>query len=75
MHTRFLEKSMSMLPPSFKNFVKSMPPSLSDLRFTPSFCFAFKIPDDCAVTSLYTSTILRHFFLDFSIYLKDLINN
>ena len=28
-----------------------MPPSLSELKVTPSFCFAFKIPDDRAVTS------------------------
>ena len=31
---------------SFENFVKSMPPSLSELKVTPSFCFAFKFPDD-----------------------------
>ena len=31
---------------SFENFVKSMPPSLSELKVTPSFCFPFKIPDD-----------------------------
>jgi hypothetical protein len=30
-----------------------MPPSLSELKVTPSFCFAFKIPDDRAVTSTY----------------------
>ena len=31
---------------SFETFVKSMPPSLSELKVTPSFCFPFKIPDD-----------------------------
>ena len=31
---------------SFENFVKSMPPSLSELKVTPSFCFPIKIPDD-----------------------------
>ena len=31
---------------SFENFVKSMPPSLSELKVIPSFCFAFKIPED-----------------------------
>jgi hypothetical protein len=31
---------------SFENFVKSMPPSLSELKVTPSFCFLLKIPDD-----------------------------
>ena len=36
----------------FENFVKSMAPSLSELKVTPSFCFAFKIPDDHAVTSI-----------------------
>ena len=38
---------------SFENFVKSMQPSLSELKVTPSFCFAFKIPDDRAVTTTY----------------------
>ena len=28
-----------------------MPPSLSELKVLPSYCFAFKIPDDVAVTS------------------------
>ena len=37
---------------SFENFVKLMPPSLSGLKVTPSFCFALKIPDDRAVTKL-----------------------
>ena len=31
---------------SFEIFVKAMPPSLSELKVLPSFCFAFKIPDD-----------------------------
>ena len=35
---------------SFENFVKSMPPSLSELKVTPSFCFPFKIPDDLTAT-------------------------
>ena len=30
----------------FENFVKSMMSCLSKLKVTPSFCFAFKIPDD-----------------------------
>ena len=30
----------------FENFVKSMTSCLSKLKVTPSFCFAFKIPDD-----------------------------
>ena len=40
---------------SFENFVKSMPPSLSELKVTPSFCFAFKIPDNVAASNTYGS--------------------
>ena len=39
---------------SFENFIKSMPPSLSELKVTPSFCFPFKIPDDPTASSKYT---------------------
>ena len=42
---------------SFEIFVKSMPPSLSELKVLPSFCFAFKIPDDVTVTKLYVSYV------------------
>ena len=38
---------------SFENFVKSMPPSLSKLKVTPSFCFPFKISDNPTATSIY----------------------
>ena len=38
---------------SFENFVKLMLPSLLELKITPSFCFAFKIPDNVTVTRLY----------------------
>ena len=38
---------------SFEIFVKSMLPSLSESKVLPSFCFAFKIPDDVAVTNIY----------------------
>ena len=38
---------------SFENFVKSMPPSLTELKVTPSFCFPFKIPDDPTATNNY----------------------
>ena len=38
---------------SFEIFVKSMPPSLSELKITPSFCFPFKIPDDPTATNTY----------------------
>ena len=37
---------------SFEIFVKSMPPSLLELKVLPSFCFAFKIPDDVTATKL-----------------------
>ena len=37
---------------SFEIFVKAMPPSLSELKDLPSFCFAFKIPDDVAASSI-----------------------
>ena len=38
---------------SFEIFVKAMPPSLSELKVLPSFCFAFKIPDDVAASNKY----------------------
>ena len=38
----------------FENFVKSMTSCLSKLKVTPSFCFAFKIPDNPTATrSMY----------------------
>ena len=40
---------------SFENFVKSMTPSLLELKVTPSFCFPFKIPDDPTATSYVTA--------------------
>jgi hypothetical protein len=43
---------------SFELFVKAMPPSLSELKVLPSFCFAFKIPDDRAVPNIYTKSEL-----------------
>ena len=39
---------------SFENFVKSM-----ELKVTPSFCFAFKIPDDVTATNVYGFLIFR----------------
>ena len=38
---------------SFENFVKSMTPSLLELKVKPSFCFAFKIPDNMTATNDY----------------------
>ena len=37
---------------SFEIFVKAMPPSLLELKVLPSFCFAFKIPDDVAASNI-----------------------
>ena len=42
---------------SFEIFVKAMPPSLSELKVLPSFCFAFKIPDNVATSSTYVIII------------------
>ena len=36
---------------NFEICVKAMPRSLSELKVLPSFCFAFKIPDDVAITT------------------------
>ena len=33
-----------------------MPPSLSELKVTPSFCFPFKIPDDPTATNNYLAS-------------------
>ena len=40
---------------SFEKFVKSMTPSLLELKVTPSFCFPFKIPDDPTATIIYSN--------------------
>ena len=44
---------------SFEIFVKSMPPSLSELKVIPSFCFAFKIPDDVTATNKHQGTLIQ----------------
>ena len=44
---------------SFENFVKSMTPSLLELKVTPSVCFAFKIPDDVTATNMYISVFFQ----------------
>ena len=58
-----VKKFLHML--SFDNFVKSMPSSLLELKVTPSFCFAFKIPDYVTVTSMYCSQKLGEDFAKF----------
>jgi hypothetical protein len=47
---------------SFENFVKSMTPSLLELKVTPSFCFAFKIPDGVTATNKYGRLYLLEYF-------------
>ena len=49
---------------SFENFVKSMPPTLSELKVTPSFCFPFKIPDDPTATITYACNFLSDLTMD-----------
>ena len=49
---------------SFENFVKSMTPSLLELKVTPSFCFTFKIPDDVTATINHLIDSLPDFDLD-----------
>ena len=44
---------------SFEIFVKAMPPSLSELKVLPSFCFAFKIPDNVAASNTYGKKMVR----------------
>jgi hypothetical protein len=44
---------------SFEIFVKAMPPSLSELKVLPSFCFAFKIPDDVTASNTYLAAVLK----------------
>ena len=43
---------------SFEIFVKAMPPSLSELKVLPSFCLAFKIPDNVAASN-YTMILSK----------------
>jgi hypothetical protein len=42
---------------SFENFVKSLPPSLSELKVKPIFCFPIKIRDDPTASSKYTLSV------------------
>ena len=47
--------SLALHMVSFEIFVKAMPPSLLELKVLPSFCFAFKIPDDVAASIICIS--------------------
>ena len=58
---------------SFEIFVKSIPPSLSELKVLPSFCFAFKIPDDVTASKLYIEVLgLPQKARQLSFYMKSL---
>ena len=52
---------------SVLKILKSMPPSLSELKVLPSFCFAFKIPDDvtATITHAHLGLIWYHLFRTF----------
>ena len=43
-----------------------MPPSLSELKVIPSFCFAFKIPDDVTATNEYLYTYESNLYIKIS---------
>jgi len=47
----FKHSSYALHMASFENFVKLVSPSLSELKVTRSFCFAFKIPDDVTASN------------------------
>ena len=49
----FKNSSYAVHMVSFENFVKLVLPSLSELKVTPIFCFAFKIPDDVSASRLF----------------------
>ena len=53
---------------SFENFVKLVSPSLWILKVTPSFCFAFKIPDDVTASNVYV-TVKNNFTQVSAIYI------
>ena len=50
----FYEFASEALHIVFKNFIKSMTSCLSKLKVTPSFGFAFKIPDDPTAINTYS---------------------
>ena len=54
----FKNSSYAVHKVSFAIFVKLVSPSLSELKVTPSFCFAFKIPDDVTASIIYPVYLL-----------------
>ena len=55
---------------NFENFLKSMTSCLFELKVTPSFCFAFKIPDNVTATIRYNSEALH--IVNFENFLKSM---
>ena len=53
-HTEFASEALHIV--IFENFVESMMSYLSKLKVTPSFCIAFKIPDNVTATNAYELT-------------------
>ena len=53
----FKNSSYAVHMVSFENFVKLVLPSLSEIKAAPSFCFAFKIPDDVTASTTYNHPI------------------
>ena len=47
----------------FENFVKSMTSCLSKLKVAPSFCFAFKIPDDVTASNPNNKILLSNWLV------------
>ena len=41
-----------------------MPPSISELKVIPNFCFAFKIPDDMTATNKDGHVTIKKFEYD-----------
>ena len=64
---KIFRKVMAGLPPRHCTWsVKLMPPILSESKFTSSFCFPFKVPDDPTATSYYVhkcSAVARNFYI------------
>ena len=58
----FKNSSYAVHMVSFENFVKLVSPSLWELKVTPNFCFAFKIPDNVTASKL-TRYLGRYNFL------------
>ena len=60
---------------SFEIFVKAMPPSLSELKVLPSFCFPIKIRDDRAITIIYLSSLTKKLIYGKNLEIPVILNN